>query len=201
MRFRRTTLLIILAVVFVLIAVFLPPAVQEAPQVRLIRVAHKAIESRDSLRDTGDWLILDILDSRPELWSAEFEIRNRLGGGIVLSHGKVGVEFLGAGGDWAAIDLPPTLADYPWFESAMRIKSRRIKVSVPVETRRCRFAIRFRPVTVQERCQQALARWGLWRRFPKLSAWISDWMPKSERWMECRPEVELPSVPIEQEAL
>jgi hypothetical protein len=201
MRFRRITLPIILVAVLASIAVLVPPAVQEAPQVRLVRIASKATESGASLRDTGGWLTAGILDSRQEVWSAEFEIRNPVGSGIVLSHGDVGVELLGADGDWTAIDLPQPLADYPWLESAMRIHTRRVKLSVPSETRRCRFAIRFRPVTVQERCQQALARWGLWRRFPKLSAWISDWMPKSERWMECRPEVELPRVPIEQEAL
>jgi len=74
-----------------------------------------------------------------------------------------------------------------------------VRFTVPLETGSCRFTIGYRSPTPQEHCRELLARWGLWQRFPILSARISDWLPNKERWTECRREVRLPRVPLEQE--
>jgi hypothetical protein len=198
MRFRNITFATIAAVALALIAVFVPRGVQEVPQVRLLRLTRKAVEPAAWLGGTSDGLIVDALDSQQESWSAEFEVHNPAGSGILLSDSQIGVEMLGASGDWTAAVIPQSRALLE-FQSLMRIETRRtgIKLSVPSGTRCCRFAIRFRPLTLQERCRQVLAKCGFWRRCPNLSAWTSDRAPGSRRWREYRPEVMLPSVLVQ----
>src|SRR5947208_12102678 len=85
-------------------------------------------------------------------------------------------------------------------ELTFGISTRRIRVLVPSETQRCKLAVRLRPLTAQERCQEWLARSGFWRRFPTASAWVTDRLPKTKHWMEWRPEIALPRILIEQDA-
>lgn len=206
MPFRNITLISILIVVLILIALFVTPTVQEAPQVRLVSLTYRAVEPGAWLLETNGWLTAEVSESQQEMWNAEFEIHNPPGSGILLSLGEIGVEVLDAGGRWTAATLPHIGPgrDIPWLpwlqdESTARIVTKRIKASVPSETRLCRIAIRLRPLTPQERCRHVFARWGLWSRFPRLSKWISDRFPGRKRWREYRPEVVLPRVMLQQE--
>jgi hypothetical protein len=133
------------------------------------------------------------------VWDAIFEIRNPPESGILLSSDEMEVELLGADGQWTTKPLPQKTT--LWLdESIMRTDTRRISIRVSNETRACRLTIRFRPLTARERWRNRLATWGVWRRLPGLSGWVVDRMPNRKRWSESRPEVHLPSVPIQQGA-
>jgi hypothetical protein len=106
MRFRKITFLSILVIILALIAVFVPSRVQEVPQVRLLRLTRKAVDTTAWLRDTSAGSIVDALDSQQESWRAEFEIHNPAGSGILLSDGQIDVELLSASGDWTTVVIP-----------------------------------------------------------------------------------------------
>jgi hypothetical protein len=131
------------------------------------------------------------------VWNAEFEIENAEGSGILLSYDEVQVYFVGPAGEWtAAVSKDPSreqdLDLFPDSESLFPIATKRVRASIPSGTRRCRLAMRFRPLTAQERCLEMLIRWGFFGRFPKASGWVVDRLPKTKKWRETRPEVELP---------
>jgi hypothetical protein len=200
MRVRRLTLLLIVGGVALFAAISSRKG-QEGPQVSLLHL--KAADPAAPLSDPSDWLSGNIVNLRQEMWNAEFAIRNPEGSGILLSHDRVEVELLSPGGRWAlaaAVEQPSLFDFSPEPETAMRITFARVKVSVPKDTRRCRLAIRFRPLTRQECCHLALAKWGLSARFPKLASWIADRMAREKHWRTYHPEIELPRVPIEQNA-
>jgi len=199
MRFRNITFATTLVIVLALMAVFVPRRVQVVPQVRLLRLTPKKVKPPTWLRDIGSaWI--GALDSPQESWNAEFEIQNPEGSGILLSDGQIDVELLSASGDWTTAVIPPNRLLLEVL-SIMNVESRSLKITLPVpsETRCCRFAIRFRPLTLQERCRQVLAKCGFWRRSPNLSAWTSE-APRGKRWREYRPEVVLPGVLVQPEA-
>jgi len=204
MRFRNITFATTLLIGLALIALFMHRSVQVTPQVRLLRLTPekepKKVEPPAWLGDLSSAWIGDALDSPRESWSAEFEIRNPEGSGILLSDGPIDVQFLTASGDWTS---PVTRDNHLFFQYQSLLgaqnRSVRIQISVPSGTRLCRFAIRFRPLTLQEQCSQVLPKSGFWPLSPSLSAWASDRTPRSRRWSEYRTEVALPSDIVEAE--
>jgi len=200
MRLRRITLVAFLILVGMLVAAFLTPTSRRGPEVRLVRLVSKTVEPTDLAGHSNDWLMVDFVRPEQEVWAASFDIPSPLESGFVLSKGDIKVEIVGQDGNWTAIDFPRRhellqlgLGDRIWITKG------NMNFTVPGETRRCRFTIGFRPLTLQERCSHSLAKWGLWRRFPKLSARISRRLPNTERWTECRREVVLSPVLLEQE--
>jgi len=205
MRLRNIAIVIGAGLVVGLIAALSARTAPRMPQVNLIHLTRTNANSLDSPADPFESSADDFFGSPQQVCNVEFEICNPTGGRVLLSHDKIGVEFLGPTGDWtAAVDAGRSQALTAFLhrndEFSLQITRRCVRVSVPSETRRCRLVARVRPITAQERCRVWLMRWGFWRRFPRASAWVSDRLPKRKHWREWRPEIELPRVPIEQDA-
>ncbi len=204
MRLRKTAIVVGAGLVVGLIAALSTRTAPRLPQVSLIQLTRTNVNRLDSPADPFSWSAGNLLGDLQEVWNAEFEICNPKGSGILLSHEKFGVEFLASTGNWtAALDAGASQALTAFLhrthESSLQINMRRVRVSIPSETRRCRLVARFRPLSAQERCRQLLVNSGLWGRFPGPSRWISDRLPSTKRWKEWRPEIELPRVPLGQE--
>ena len=203
MRYRSVALLAAVGIVAgVSTVVFVRPA-RRVPQVYLLHLT-PAVTDGGWTADASSWLTGNILDGRQDFWTAELEISNPEGSGILLPTDEIDVQCLGPKGGWTtAVPRDPHLPAFDAFlggELTFGISTRRIRVLVPSETQRCKLAVRLRPLTAQERCQEWLARSGFWRRFPTASAWVTDRLPKTKHWMEWRPEIALPRVLIEQDA-
>lgn len=203
MRFRKVTLLLIVAVAAGIAVLCIRPAAK-MPQAYLVQLTRAVTNGTSSAADASNWLMGNTLGDQQQPWNAEFEIRNPDGSGILLSHEKVDVQALGPTGDWtiaAPEELGPSFMDlFPESESTYRISMRRIRVTVRGETQRVRLAVRLRALTAQERCRDALVRSGLWRHFPKASAWISERLPRTKHWREWHPEIDFLPAPTEQDA-
>ena len=202
MRFRKVSAFIG-AGTLGLIAVLCVPMPRRAPQVRLVHLARAYSNPVGPPPDPSAWSMGNAFGDRNEVWNAEFDVKNAEGSRILLSHKEVQVNFIGPTGEWtAAVSKDPSreqeLDVFPDSESMFPIETKRVRASIPSGTRRCRLAIRFRPLTAQERCLETLIRWGFWSRFPKASGWVVDRLPTIKKWRETRPEIELPQVPIEQ---
>src|ERR1051326_1524400 len=204
MRFRNAAVVIGAGILVGLIAAVSAGTARRVPQVSLVHLTSTDPNPPSSALEPLSWSAGSFLGDPQEVWNAEFEVRNPDGSGVLLSHDEVEVEFLGSTGDWAAaVPRDPYQALRGLLartEYTFRITMRRVRVSIPSETRRCRLVVRLRPPTAQERCRQVLARSGFWSLFPKASAWVSDRLPKTKHWREWRPEIELPRVLIEQGA-
>jgi len=209
MRFRNATVVIGAVVIGAWIIVGLVAAAsggtaRRVPQVSLVHLTSTNANPPSLALEPFDWSAGSFFGDPQEMWNAEFEVRNPEGSGVLLSHDKVEVEFIGSTGDWTvAVSTAPSQALTGLLarsESTLRITMMRVRASIPSETRRCRLVLRLRPLTPRERCRQVLVRSGFWRRFPKASAWISERLPITAHWREWRPEIELPRVLIEQGA-
>lgn len=205
MRLRKAWAFIGVGMIVGLIAAVSVPMPWRAPQVSLVRLARADRNPVGPLSDPGAWSAGNAFGDRKGVWHAEFEIKNAEGSGILLSHDAVAVYYVGPAGEWTvAVSKDPSkdqgLDVFPDSESLIPIEMKRVRVSIPSGTRRCRLAIRFRPLTAQERCRGLLLRWGFGYRFPKASGWAVDRLPNTKKWMETRPEVEFPRVPLEQGA-
>lgn len=195
MRLRNITFFVMTGVIAALIAALPFRRSDKLPRVGLLHLT-------PSVANPTHWSVENILDGQP-MWMAEFEICNPDGSGVLFSHDKVEVQFLDATGSWR-VAVPTgnyqTLAGLLHeSESIDRISMRRIQVTVPSGTQRCRLVVRLRPLTAQERCREGLARSGFWRRFPKASAWLGDRLPTTKHWREWHPEIDLPRVLIERD--
>ena len=198
MRYRSSALLVAVVIaVCVSTAVFVRPA-RRVPQVYLLHLT-SGVTSGGWTADASSWLTGNLLDGGQDFLTAEFEICNPDGSGILLPLDEIDVECLGPTGRWTATVARPHLAFDAFLggELAVGVTTRRIRVLVPSETQRCKLAIRVRPLTAQERCREWLARSGFWRRFPKASAWFTGRLPRTKHWRQWRPEIELPRALIE----
>lgn len=172
-------------------------AVVPVPELRLSRLVRIEPEPPDTLRNQDDPFFPErLLGLSAETWRAEFVVRSPPGTGIVFTNGVIGVEMFGFEGDWSA----PAVVEKPWGEflpsSGVEWTLRTITLVLPTTVRSCQFNIGFRPPTFQGRGLMVLEKSGLWRRFPGISMWIYKRLPKTERWLICRPVLQVAAPPI-----
>ena len=188
MRFRNKAILITAALVGVgLLAVTsLQPGRSEGPEVRLNRL------------DKGGLDFSRIISLPAGTWRAEFQIQVPSGSRIWITDGPIGVEMLGAGGDWTRTPTNSTAqpSSSPWRG---RTISRTMWLALPAGVKSCRFTIGYRRPTLKERGMMVLDKWGLSRRYPAVSGWIAQHLPANEQWLSCRREVEVAACPIKPE--
>ena len=202
MRFRKTTGFVSAGVLVGLLVAFWPGTVPKSPQVKLLRLSRTQQMAPSLPEEPFDWSTGDFFADLHEGLSAEFEIYNPKGTGVLLSNDKIEVDCRGPTGAWTAAvskDILSGLRDMPAYSSeTYRISWERLQALIPSDTERCRLVIFIRPPTARERCREWLARSGLWLRFPKICAWVSGRLANTKRWRERRLEIELPRVPVEQ---
>lgn len=138
--------------------------------------------------------------STGETWMAEFLIQVPAESRIGLGIEPIAVELLGATGTWtrpitneepqalqgqaAWLALGKTASAQVW-----RVTIRTRWVALHSGVKSCRFTIRYRPETLQERGARLLQTSGTSRRFPALSGWITKQLSTAQRWRICRREV------------
>jgi hypothetical protein len=193
---RKTALLVGVTASVALIATFLLPRIGEAPEVRLVRFTEQ-VERADTPKVRDDLPFSGFPEPDQDAWSCALEISGPKSGGIVMSHEQAKVEMAGPGGSWTAVALPKRPELPTWLLQGMRVCATRVEFTVPSETKCVRMTICCRPLTLEERVRQVLAKHGLGRRFPKVSRWTSHWLPRTEHWTEYRREFELPRVSTE----
>ena len=201
MRFRKATGFVSAGVLVGLLVAFWPGRAPQSPQLKLLRLTRTQQMAPSLPEEPFDWSTGGLFTDPNGGLSAEFEVYNPKGSGVLLSNDKVEVECLGPTGAWTAAVSKGTLGglmDMPAYSSeTYRIHWERVQAFIPSETERCRVMIFIRPPTARERCREWLARSGLWLRFPKACAWISGRLANTKRWRERRLEIELPGVPVE----
>jgi hypothetical protein len=184
------------AVVVGLLLAFWPPTTPRLPQVNLLRLSRAQRMAPSLSAEPMDWSTGSLFGDPQEELSAEFEIRNPKGSGVLLSNDEVDIEYQGPKGGWTAAvskDALIKLKDlFPDSSATYQISMKRVQACIPADAKRCRLVIFIRPPTIQERCRECLARSGFWRRFPKASVWFSDQLANTKHWREWRPEIDLP---------
>ena len=174
-----------------------------SPQIKLLRMSRTGQKTPSLPAEPFDWSTGNLFGNPQEEWTAVFEISNPKGSGVLLAEGEVDVEYLATNVGWTnAVSkvLFTTLRDLPPYASATyQIETKRVQALIPSGTGGCRLGLSIRHPTAEERCRAWLARTGLWRRFPRVSAWFSGRLPHTKHWRAWRPEIELPRAHIEQD--
>ena len=177
MRVRNITLLLIAGVVagvVTTIHVFRTPL--KGPSVSVVHLRRSVANRVTATSEPSSFPMENVLDDRNEMWDVEFEIINPDGSGVLLSHDRVDVHFLDPTGKWTiAVPSNSSQALYQSLEQASivsestsRLGMKRIQVLVPGATQCCRLAVRYRPLTMQERCREVRLGWGSGLVFQKV---------------------------------
>jgi hypothetical protein len=207
--FMRRRLLIVLVTLLAATALgllLLPRRADGIPEVRLLQAPQAPAGSYVLLEPPIARLPAGVTGLAPELWTAQFEIRAPRT--IALTNGPFGVEIRDANGDClgtgtcGGVEVSVEARSVPGgsYVYISRTNSSRgwwvavnPELPIPPTARSVRFNVGFRRLTQQERFRMAVVKGK--RQAPWWTERVARLLSRTEHWLVCQAEVQLPPFP------